>query len=66
MKKVFKFILNKKSNLIIFNLSFLLFLAKFYFSLEKLNYKKDILIVYNINYFKIAFILLIKVIIFYI
>lgn len=49
-----------------FNLRFILLLIKVNRILKKQNNKKDILVICNFDYIKIIFVLLIKVIAFYI
>lgn len=65
-KNNLEFILDKKSNFIIFNLYIILLIIKVILILKKYNYKKKLFVAYNINYFKIVFILPIKVILCYI
>lgn len=65
LEKNFKFILSRRTNIITFNLSFILLLAKVNSILEKQSCKKDEFETYNISYLKIIFILLIKKIVFY-
>lgn len=65
LKKNFKFILYTKDNIIAFNLSFMLLLAKVDFILKKQSYKKDVLMVYGIGCIKIVLILLTKIIVLY-
>ena len=49
----------------IFNLSFVLLSAKIDPSLKKQGYKKNLLIAYVFGYIKISFVLIIKIIVFY-
>ena len=65
-KKSLEFALNKKDDTIIFNLNFVLLLVKVNPVLKKQNCKKDVLIACNSSYIQIVFILLIKVVAFYI
>lgn len=66
LKNRLEFILSSANNIVVFNLSFVLLLAKVNFILEKQNCKKGTSIVYNTSYIKKIFILLIKVLVFYI
>lgn len=65
LKKVFKFVLSKKSSIIILNLGFLLLLAEVNPILEKGGCKKDVFVVCNPDFVKIIFVLLTKVITLY-
>lgn len=65
LKKTFKFVLSKKNDIIIFNLSLILMLTKFNLILEKQSYKKDALIAYATDYIKIVLPLSTKIIALY-
>lgn len=65
-KKNLKFSLNKQDNTIIFNLSFVLLPTKINLILKKQDQKKNILVAYGSGHIKIIFLLVIKVIAFYI
>lgn len=65
-KKDFEFILSRRNNIIIFNLSFVLLPTEVYFISEKESYKKNTLIAYNIGHDKIILILSIKLVALYI
>lgn len=49
-----------------FNLDLIILSIKINFILKKQKYKKDVFLIYNISYINIIFILLIKIITFYI
>lgn len=65
-KKSFKFVLIKKNDIFAFNLSFILLLVEINLISKKQSYKNDMFIAYNIGYIKIIFILLTKIVAFYI
>lgn len=61
-KKGFTFILNRKDNIVAFNLSLVLLSAEINLVTEKRGCKKSILVAYGSSYIKIVFTLLIKII----
>lgn len=63
-KKRLKFVLSKRDNIIIFNISFILLPAKIDLILEKQSCKKNILKTCGTGYIKIVFTFLTKVIAF--
>lgn len=65
-EKDFEFVLNRRDNIVVFNISFVLLLAKFDFILKKQGCKRDVLGTCSINYVKIIFALLIEIIELYI
>lgn len=65
LKKDLKFVLSRKNNIFAFYLSLILLLAKINFILIKQKYKKDALMICSIGYVKIIFILLVKIVAFY-
>ena len=58
-------ILSKEGGTVVFNLDFLLLLAKVDPILEKKSYERDALVAYNNGYIKIVLALLTKVVAFY-
>lgn len=60
LQKSFKFVLNRRSNIIVFNLNFILLLAKVDLIVKELGHKKDAFITHNSNFINIVFILLEK------
>lgn len=65
-KKNFKFILYERGNLVLFNQSFILLLAKIDFFLKKKTSKKYTFITFRINCLKMILELVIKILAFYI
>lgn len=65
-KKSFKFVLNKRGDIIIFNLSFVLLSAKIDPIVKKQNHKRDAFGTCGISYVKIIFALPAEVIVLYI
>lgn len=66
LKKDFEFILNKRGNIILFDLNFILLLREIYLVIKKPNNKKNTFRTYSIGYVKIIFVLLTKTIAIYI
>lgn len=66
LEKGIEFVLNKRNSINVFNLSFVLLLIEVDFILEEQSCKRDILMTCDTSYIKIIFVLLTKVIAFYI
>lgn len=66
LKKGFKFILNKKDDIIAFYLNFILLIAKVDSFLKKQSYKNNIFRNYSTNCIKIIFVLIIDVVALYV
>lgn len=64
--KNFEFILSKKGNIIIFDLSFILLLVEIHFIAKKQSYQENVFRAYGIGHVKIIFTLLIEVVRLYI
>lgn len=66
LKKGFKFVLYKKNSIILFNLYFIMLLAKIDLVSEKRGYKRDTFVARDSSCIKIVLILLIEVIVLYV
>lgn len=66
LKKDFKFVLSRRDNTIVFNLSFILLLIQNNPNLKEQSYKKNMLVAYDTGRIKIVLVLLTKVITLYI
>lgn len=64
-KKSFKLVLRQKNGFVIFNFCFMLLSIKVNLILKNENCKKYIFIFFSFSNFKIVFVLLIKVVVFY-
>lgn len=66
LEKSLKFVLNKKNNIIVFNLRFVLLLVEMNLILKKQSHQKDAFIICDISRIKIIFVLLSNMVVFYI